>query len=868
NPKAPGANNTIAIEEIFIDGSNILWVCTRSGAILKYDRKTKGFMLYRHDPEVKDTISSNTILPIYEDRQGTIWIGTGDAGLNQYLRSSDSFVSYKFDQNDPASLPAPGVFAMAEDNKGSFWLSTSNTSKGTLCVFDRKAKKFIKFYRHDPNNPDSISNHRFILDIYPDRFNPDILWLAPAFGGLEKFDTKKEVFTHYPGNPDDSDKLSGSYVDIFQDDAGMLWLGGNYGLDLFDPSSKKVTRYRNVPDELNSLIENNVSVIYEDHTGILWLGTTGGLDKYNPGTHMFTHYTTKKGLPDNNILGILEDGRGNIWMSSGGGIIKFDPNKEEFKLYTKSDGLQGDAFYWFSDCRTKDGEMWFAGFNGANRFYPDKIKDNPHIPNIVLTSVKQGGEEMSSNIMPSRLKTIVLDWRANYFEFEAASLEFTAPEKNKYMYMLEGIDDKWFDAGNRRFGRYSNIPGGTYTLKLKGSNNDGVWNENGFAVQVIVANPPWKTWWAYTLYFIVTATLLFGFFKYNRMKVKKEEKIAHELRRSNKFLTQEILERKQAENALQKSEKRYRDLIERLRDAAYRMSLPDGKYEYVSRAAKNVFGYSSEQFLENPMLIQKIIHPDFIDYFKMKWTDLINGKIPETYEYKIIDPKGDERWIFQTNTGIFNDQDKIIAIEGLCRDITKKRRAESTLKENEKLLRTIAENYPHSYISIIESDYTVGFTSGQEFKTKDLDPKQFVGLELEQVFLDKTYFVKKYFDKTFKGEECNFELFVNNEYQLCHTVPLYAEDNTIPRILVVAENITEKKQLEKQIQQSQKMETIGTLAGGIAHDFNNILFPIVGHAEMLLEDIPNDSSLRDSLNEIFVSALRAKDLVKQILTFS
>jgi len=301
-----------------------------------------------------------------------------------------------------------------------------------------------------------------------------------------------------------------------------------------------VTRYRHIGDDANSLIEDNVSVIYEDSSGLLWLGTVGGLDKFDRKTETFTHYTSKQGLPDNNILGIFEDKKGNFWMSSGGGIIKFDPIGETYKLYTKSDGLQGDNFYWFAHCLSRTGEMWFGGFNGVNRFHPDNIKDNPYVPNVVLTAVKQGGEEIFSGRMPPRLREIELDWRSNFFEFEMAALEYTKPEKNQYMYLLEGIDDNWYLAGTRRFGKYNNLPGGTYNLKIRGSNNDGIWNQTGVSLKVHVATPPWKTWWAYCIYLLSFTSVLFFFVRTQQFRLKQEKKTSEGLTRLNK-LKDEIL---------------------------------------------------------------------------------------------------------------------------------------------------------------------------------------------------------------------------------------------------------------------------------------------------------------------------------------
>jgi PAS domain S-box-containing protein len=141
----------------------------------------------------------------------------------------------------------------------------------------------------------------------------------------------------------------------------------------------------------------------------------------------------------------------------------------------------------------------------------------------------------------------------------------------------------------------------------------------------------------------------------------------------------DLTERKKIEDAIRESEKKHREILEALNDAAYRMSLPDGKYEYFSKAAKSVFGYASEKWLNSPNLIREVIHPEFVNYFKETWADLINGIIPETLEYKIIDPDGQERWIFQSNTGIFDEHGNIVAIEGLCRNITQQKKAEEEI---------------------------------------------------------------------------------------------------------------------------------------------------------------------------------------------
>jgi len=178
-----------------------------------------------------------------------------------------------------------------------------------------------------------------------------------------------------------------------------------------------------------------------------------------------------------------------------------------------------------------------------------------------------------------------------------------------------------------------------------------------------------------------------------------------------KGTAQDITSQKQTEEALRASEEKFRRLVEGQGEAIYRMSLPDGKYEYMSPAAKKVFGYSAEEFLENPLIIRKVIHPDFAEYFKEKWADLIEGKVPPTYKYKILDPEGNERWIIQSNTGIFDDSGNIIAIEGLSRDITKRVQAEEALQESESKLRATLDAAAFPIVIVDSNDDKVYFWS-------------------------------------------------------------------------------------------------------------------------------------------------------------
>jgi len=231
-------------------------------------------------------------------------------------------------------------------------------------------------------------------------------------------------------------------------------------------------------------------------------------------------------MPNNWVYGILEDGKGNLWLSTNKGLSRFDPRAETFKNYDVTDGLQSNEFKGNAYHKSNSGEMYFGGINGFNTFFPDRIRDNPTIPPVVLTSLIQDGEEVDLGVAVDRATEIIFKWPDNSFEFEFAALSYARPEKNQYAYMLEGFDKDWNEIGTLRYGKYTNLPGGTYTLRLRGSNNDGIWNEEGAAMLVTIVPPFWGTWWFRGILLLVLVGVVIGGY---RLRVRSLEARGREL---------------------------------------------------------------------------------------------------------------------------------------------------------------------------------------------------------------------------------------------------------------------------------------------------------------------------------------------------
>ncbi len=525
------------LRSMYVDRFGILWIGTYGGGLEKFDPTTEKFVYYQNNPDDPTTLSNNYVWSIYEDRSGVLWMGTFD-GISKYDRGREGFIHFAANANDRNSLSDNRVLSICEDSKGSLWVGTyggglnrlnrqtgqwthyrsasgisgtlsSNTIRsifedhngelwvGTEKGLDRYNRETDTFshYRPTLGSSDPLSD-TVVFPIYEDLSGN--LWVGTLGGGLNRIDPKRQSLTHFEAGQQEGEGLSNnSILAILQDYRGYLWVGTwGGGLDRLDPNTGKFTHYRTNPNDPNSLSQNNVYAIHEDDDGILWIGTWGGgLNRFDPRTGIFKHYRTENGLPNDVVYGILSDSQGYLWMSTNYGLARFDPKSETFKNYDVGDGLQSNGFNAGALYKSPSGEMFFGGGNGMNAFYPEKVTDNPYIPPVALTLLTQTGEPLHIKGAVEGVEEIVLPWPGNYFEFEFAALSYIRADKNQYAYMLTGFDKDWNYIGNRRFGRYTNLPGGTYTLRLKAANNDGVWNEQGVAIRVRVIPPFWQTWW-------------------------------------------------------------------------------------------------------------------------------------------------------------------------------------------------------------------------------------------------------------------------------------------------------------------------------------------------------------------------------------
>ncbi len=542
NANDPYSLSNNIVLSTFIDSTGVLWIGTNTGGLNKVDLYAKKFKTINHNPENPNSLSAMITRSFYQDKEGQLWVGVIDGGLNRFDPKTRQIKHYFANRRDPTSLSHNSVFAILEDRFGELWVGTQDG----LNRFNKTNATFLQ-HHHRSNDPTSLSNCT-IRSIFEDRSGT--LWLGTDFGGLNRYNRAENNFTSFTHDPNTPNSLSHNSVRaIAQDSAGVLWIGtfgGGlnklvFGKDLSkNKSASEVlkaeqpifTHYAHNPRDKNSLSDNSIQSIYIDNHGILWIGTFGGgINRFDPKTERFEHFTEKNsGLPNNVIYGVLGDARGNIWVSCNRGISKYVPSLNTFINYDVDDGLQSKEFNGQACYKNDRGEMFFGGIDGFNIFHPDSIRDNPYEPQIAITDFKLFGKTVSiSEDSPlkkhiSETEEIKLAHWQNNISFDFVALHYNQPEKNKCSYILVNYDLAWHSPGSQRSATYTNLEPGEYFFRIRGSNNDGVWNKKGATLRIVIAPPWWKTTWAYMLYAMLAIALTLILYRVQKLVVIRRER--------------------------------------------------------------------------------------------------------------------------------------------------------------------------------------------------------------------------------------------------------------------------------------------------------------------------------------------------------
>jgi ligand-binding sensor domain-containing protein/signal transduction histidine kinase len=533
NPKSLSHDTVWAFHQ---DRSGVLWIGSGTGGGLNRLVTRSSFQSYRFAPAEPVSLSNDLVWAIHQDRDEVLWVGTAD-GVDRLDRRTGAVRRFPSRPDDPRTLSSPKVSAIAEGENGTLWIGTQEHGLNALEMATGRVRRMSLGGPMGTSGPNAVR----ALRVGPD----GKLWIGTNGGGLSCLDVRTGKMLRFRHDPHDPRTLGDDRVWALDfDHQGRLWIGTDGGgLDRFDPRSGAIVHYRHQAADPATLGGDRVWSIRVARDGIVWAGTQGGgLSRFDPATERFQRFTEESsGLPNDTVHGILEDELGNLWLSTNRGISCLDPRSGKARTFDVGQGLQGHELNFGASHRGPRGEMFFGGVQGLTAFFPRRVLEPPHeVPPVAITGFSRPGAADQGEIPAG--SELHLGPRENFFTFTFAVLDYRSPRRNLYSYKLEGVDTGWRPAAaSDRRASYTLVPPGEYTFRVKGANSEGVWNETGAAVRVIVAPPFWRTPWFVLLVALVLTGLAAAWRAYHQgLRAEAARMLAQGREQEREALAQEI----------------------------------------------------------------------------------------------------------------------------------------------------------------------------------------------------------------------------------------------------------------------------------------------------------------------------------------
>lgn len=496
---------------ILRDREGGIWIGTKHGGVNYYSSRFNFFKKYV--PKGPGGISGYLIHHILKDKNNHLWIGTEDAGLNQLDIKTGNFKWFLPD-GKKESIAYHSVHGMVDDGD-KLWIGTYDHG---LDVMDLKTNKIIRHYSRQNTN-DSLRSD-FINTMYKTANNDILIGL---WSGLYKYNRQTDSFSRLGF-------FDGWIQDIYEDKRGTIWAAG-YGRGVFymNPVTGKQGRIQHLSGRTDGLSNDYVNSVFQSRDGDMWFCTEDGLSRYDTTSRQITNYTIENGLPDNQTFRMQEDNGGNLWISTARGLSMLNLKYNKFTNYTKADGLPNDQFAYGSSFKNNDGTLFFGTVSGMISFNPAYLTRNDMIPSVYITSLQINGKNVDLKTSSSPLsesilytKNLQLDYESSNLTFEVTALSYVNPGQNRYQYQMEGLDDEWHSIDNNGKIYFAKLPPGNYVLKVKGANNDLIWNNQETRLAISVLPPMWATVWAYLIYGALASAIVALILRYYYMAMKEK----------------------------------------------------------------------------------------------------------------------------------------------------------------------------------------------------------------------------------------------------------------------------------------------------------------------------------------------------------
>ncbi len=535
---APEINGQISrIEE---DSDGTIWFASAADGLF-YLTQSGIIGHLHHDSIQQKAISSDVVNDILEDASGVLWVATFN-GLNKWNTAHKRFDTMTVSDDNDTSLIGPHITAIdsirdkiyvattdglsiVDRNSGiaqGFNVENSGLLESQIMALEVVSDKEVWLgyrskgtsvlnpndgtIRHYPSQVDAPGSLQSGAVTSLVQVKNGDLWLGTYGGGIHKFDRTNGRFKQYTSDQYNEYSLSSNRItSITEDHTGLLWIGTfDRGVNVLNPMTDSISRVLGFDEDARSL--KTVWVTHQDNLGNIWFGTEGDglqyirIKDYENGVFKLNSITAADGLPSNVVYGILEDSKGSLWISTNRGLAKLDIISKEMATFTEAHGLLNREFNSGAFHKSQDGKFHFGGPSGVTSFYSDNIKPSDFSAPIEITSVQIQNNFHTLASLQDENGVIEFTHKDYLVGFEFASLDFVSPRKNRYKYKLEGFDKDWVHAIDTRRATYTNLPSGNYQFTVMGTNSDGIWNDLGKTISIVVKAPPWRTMWAYFFY--------------------------------------------------------------------------------------------------------------------------------------------------------------------------------------------------------------------------------------------------------------------------------------------------------------------------------------------------------------------------------
>ncbi|MEI6866182.1 two-component regulator propeller domain-containing protein [Flavicella sp.] len=517
--------------KIFEGENGVFWIGSYDKGVSKLEPSKYSFGHYYYQPDNPYGLNEKIVQSVFEDSKKRIWLGVYNGGLNLFDEKNNLFRYFSHNPKDSNTLSSNKILYAFEAHDGNIWICTLD---GGLNKFNPETKNVERFY-HKYNNPASIGQNSVWSGVEDSKHR---LWFGLRTEGISLYNPKTNRFHNYKSNYGEQNGLaSNDIIYTFIDSKQRLFIGTSLGLSIVDLNKldsfipKKIDF---ISVKIKGIEGNGVNYVTEDHLGNIWVGADSGIYKLDKNVNLVKAYTSQDGLPGDLVLGVKEDENYNIWITTKNGLSLLNPDTDVFKNFNDRDGLQGSEYQTKSIAKTLDGRIIIGGKNGFNIFNPNDISLEksdlvyPKITDIKLYNKKIiVGDTVNNRVLLeksiSETKSLIFRHDENYISFEYLALYFENPELVQYAYKMYGLDDDFLNVGSRRDVNYSNLLPGEYVFEVIASTDGQLENAQTTKIKFTILPPPWKTWWAYLLYFASGLLLFFLILRIYTLKIKQAQ---------------------------------------------------------------------------------------------------------------------------------------------------------------------------------------------------------------------------------------------------------------------------------------------------------------------------------------------------------